>query len=152
LAEGLDALERGLADGSTGGVRSTARNGRGWVGVPKSEKLEEPSNLGALKAEIQRRWGTLDLLDILKDTALLTGFTDEFATVATREALPRDVIRRRLLLALFALGTNMGIRQMAATGGYVEDEGALRRVRASHVTRQNLCRDHAGGRCHLRGA
>lgn len=32
----------------------------------------------------------------------------------------------------------MGIRQMAATGEHGEDEGALRRVRASHITRENL--------------
>jgi hypothetical protein len=49
-------------------------------------------------------------------------------SVATRENLPRDVLRRRLLLCLLALGTNMGIRQMAATGEHEEDEGALRRV------------------------
>ncbi len=58
--------------------------------------------------------------------------------MATRENLPRDVLRRRLLLCLFALGTNMGIRQMAATGEHEEDEGALRRVHASHITRDNL--------------
>ncbi|WP_432846118.1 hypothetical protein ACQPXB_36765 [Amycolatopsis sp. CA-161197] len=31
-----------------------------------------------------RRWGTIDLLDILKNTE----FTGEFASVATRENLP----------------------------------------------------------------
>jgi len=106
--------------------------------VPKLDKLPEPANLGALKAEVARRWGTLDLLDILKDTAFLTDFTDEFVSVASREALPREILRRRLLLCLFALGTNMGMRQMAATGEHGEDEGALRRVRASHITRENL--------------
>ena len=58
--------------------------------------------------------------------------------MATREALARDTLRRRLSLCLFALGTNMGIRQMVATGEHEEDEGALRRVRASHITRENL--------------
>ncbi|GAA1260324.1 hypothetical protein GCM10009609_24110 [Pseudonocardia aurantiaca] len=53
---------------------------------------------------------------------------------------PAWVLRRRLLLCLFALGTNMGIRQMAATEEHEEDEGALRRARASHVTRDNLRR------------
>jgi Tn3 transposase DDE domain len=37
-----------------------------------------------------------------------------------------------------ALGTNMSIRQTAATGEHGEDEGALRRVRASHITWENL--------------
>ncbi|MEV0704589.1 hypothetical protein AB0I53_42650 [Saccharopolyspora sp. NPDC050389] len=69
------------------------RNGQPWISVPKLEKLPEPRNLVALKAEVQRRWGTIDLLDILKDADFLTDFTDEFTSVATREALPRAVLR-----------------------------------------------------------
>lgn len=45
--------------------------------------------------------------------------------MATREATPRDVLRRRLLLVLFALGTNMGIKRIVATGGHGESEAAL---------------------------
>jgi TnpA family transposase len=61
-------------------------------------------------------------------------------SVATRENLPKKTLQRRLLLCLFALGTNMGIRQIVATGEHAEDEAALRRVRASHITRENLRR------------
>jgi TnpA family transposase len=136
--EALDRLDGAMANGTVGGVRIITRHGQPWISVPKLDRLPEPANLGALKAEVARRWGTLDLLDILKDTAFLTDFTDEFVSVASREALPRETLRRRLLLCLFALGTNMGIRQMAATGEHGEDEGALRRVRASHITRENL--------------
>ncbi|QIZ39907.1 Tn3 family transposase [Saccharopolyspora sp. ASAGF58] len=138
--EALDRLDAAMAAGQTGGVRVVTRNGQPWTSVPKLEKLPEPANLAALKAEVQRRWGTIDLLDSLRDADFLIDFTDEFVSVATREALPKAVLRRRLLLALFALGTNMGIRQMAATGEHEEDEAALRRVRASHVTRDNLRR------------
>ena len=136
--EALDRLNGAMTNGTAGGVRIITRHGQPWIIVPKLDRVPEPANLGALKAEVARRWGTLDLLDILKDTAFLTDFTDEFVSVATREALPRERLRRRLLLCLFALGTNMGIRQMAATGEHGEDEAALRRVRASHITRENL--------------
>ena len=60
----------------------------------------------ALKDEVQRRWGTVDLLDVLKEADQRTGFTEQFQTIATRENLPPELLRRRLLLALFALGTN----------------------------------------------
>jgi hypothetical protein len=109
------------------------------------DKVPEPANLEALKAEIQRRWGTIDLLDVLKEADFLTEFTDQFASVFTREALPAGVLRRRLLLALFALGTNVGIKRIAdglatagKTAGTGDTEAALRRVRASHITRDNL--------------
>ena len=138
LSAGLDRLNTTLAQGTSGGVRIITRKGKPWVSVPKLDKLPEPVNLAALKAEVARRWGTIDLLDILKDTAFLTDFTDAFVSVATREALPKPVLHRRLLLCLFALGTNVGIRQIAATGEHGEDESALRHVRATYITRENL--------------
>jgi Tn3 transposase DDE domain len=52
--------------------------------------------------------------------------------------LDRATLNRRLLLVLFALGTNMGIRQMAVTGEHGQSEAELRHVRATYVTRENL--------------
>ncbi|MGH3194893.1 MAG: Tn3 family transposase [Streptosporangiaceae bacterium] len=135
LEDGLTRLDTALAKNTTGGTRIITRQGSPWVSVPKLGKLPEPRNLGALKAEVERRWGTIDLLDILKDTAFITG---SFASVASREVLDRATLNRRLLLVLFALGTNMGIRQMAVTGEHGVGEAELRHVRATYVTRENL--------------
>lgn len=106
--------------------------------MPPIGKLAEPENLSALKSEIQQRWGTVELLDILKETDWLVDFTDEFSSVASREIVPRDVLRRRLLLCLFALGTNMGISQIVATGDHGETEATLRRTRRMFITHENL--------------
>ena len=84
------------------------------------DALPEPVRLDQIKAEVQRRWGTLDLLDVLKDSDFLCEFTSEFASTASREVIDRDVLRRRLLLALFALGTNMGIKGVVSTGEHGE--------------------------------
>jgi hypothetical protein len=83
---------------------------------------------------VVRRWGVLDLLDVLKNADFDTGFTDEFASVAAYERIDRAVLQRRLLLALFALGTNMGIRAIVATGEHGESEAALRHVRRHFIT------------------
>lgn len=66
-------------------------------------------------------------------------FTDQLTTVASRGAIPRDTLRRRLLLVLFALGT-MGIKRIVSTGEHGETEAALRHVRRMYVTRENLWR------------
>jgi len=100
LREALTRLNTALIEGTTGGVRIITRHGSPWVSVPKLDKLPEPKNLEALKAEVQRRWGTIDLLDILKDTAFITDFTDCFTSVASREVLDRGTLSRRLLLVL----------------------------------------------------
>jgi len=136
--EAMDRLERALVEDTTGGVKIVKKNGEGWIKVSPRPKQEEPENLVAVKAEVQRRWGTIDLLDILKYAEFDTDFISEFTTVATRENLSREVLRRRLLLVLFGLGTNMGIKRVAVTGKHGESEATLRRVRHLFVNRTNM--------------
>ncbi|WP_326594250.1 Tn3 family transposase [Streptomyces sp. NBC_01294] len=138
MTNGLDRLSAALADGSAGGVKVTTRKGEPWITVPKLEPLDEPTGLAALKDEVVRRGGVLDLLDVLKNADFLTAFTDEFSSVAAYERIDRDTLQRRLLLALFGLGTNMGIRAIVATGEHGESEAALRHVRRHFITVDNL--------------
>ncbi|CDR17529.1 Tn3 family transposase [Streptomyces iranensis] len=137
LREALTRFDTALELGTTGGVDIVRRHGEPWITVAPLGKQEEPDNLVVLKAEIERRWGTIDLIDILKEAEFSTGFTGEFTSVATREAVPKAVLRRRLLLVLFALGTNMGIKRVAVTGKHGESEAVLRRVRHLFVNRTN---------------
>ena len=140
LSDALGNLDTALKEGTTGGVRITTRHSKPWISVPKLDKIQEAPNLKALKAEVERRWGTLDLLDVLKEADLLTEFTEEFASVTTRDVTDPETLRRRLLLVLFALGTNMGIKHIVATGEHGETEAALRRVRRTRINRDNLRR------------
>ena len=105
----------------------------------------EPANLKALKEEIARRWGIIDLLNLIKDADHVTGFTAEFTSVASRQVTDPETLRRRLLLVLFGLGTNMGIKRVAdgaasasGDGGTADSEAALRRVRRLFINRDNL--------------
>jgi len=141
LAGALTSLEQGIADDTTGGVRITSRRGEPWIAVPTLDALPQPQMLDALKQEVLRRWGTIDLLDLLKHADAFTEFTSEFSSVASREITDRTVLRRRLLFVLFALGTNMGIKHLvdgATDAG--ESEATLRRVRRLYVNRENLRR------------
>jgi TnpA family transposase len=140
LAAALDRFDSALGDGSAGGVAITTRRSEPWMTVPRLEALPEPVNLQRVKDEVIRRWGTLDLLDVLKDSDFLADFTTEFSSVASREVIDRDTLRRRLLLCLFALGTNMGLKAIVATGEHGESEAALRHVRRHFITRDNLRR------------
>jgi TnpA family transposase len=140
LAGALGRLNQALTDGTSGGVRITQRRGAPWITVPPMDKQPQAPTLGALHEEVQRRWGVIDLLDVLKDADFLTDFTAEFTTTASREITDRATLRRRLLLCCFALGTNMGIRRVVSTGEHGEPEAALRRVRYLYVNRDNLRR------------
>ena len=87
-------------------------------GCDRGSRRLEPRNLHRLKAAIRDRWDTV-LLDMLTETALRTGCLDAFAPVGNRsEIAATNLFQRLLLLAIYAYGTNTGIRRWppASTG------------------------------------
>lgn len=77
--------------------------------------LPEAQNLVHLKAAVTSRWPTTTLLDVLKETDLRTNFTQYFPSIGKHRILEPDTVRRRLLLSLFGLGTNTGLKRVAAS-------------------------------------
>jgi TnpA family transposase len=77
-------------------------------------KQDEPPTLRALQAEITRRWGMLRLLDVVKETELQVGFTALFQSVTAWENLDRADLQQRLLLCLYGIGTNIGLKRVCA--------------------------------------
>ncbi|MFI7642333.1 Tn3 family transposase [Nonomuraea sp. NPDC049400] len=145
----LDRLDKAMRQHATGGVKLTRKKGEAWISVPPIGKQEEPAGLKALKQEISRRWGVIDLLDVLKDVAHVTGYTAAFTSVASRTVTDAAVLQRRLLLCLYGLGTNVGIKRVAdgvaaaapadgQAGAQVDTEAALRRTRRLFINRDNL--------------
>lgn len=110
MTEALVDLDRGMPRNP--GVRLDPRR-RHPIVVSPLEARPEPTGLGTLKAEVGRRWSTTGLLDVFKEADLRVGFTDVFVTAASREATERDAVRRRLLLCLYGLGTNAGLKRLA---------------------------------------
>ena len=120
--------------------------GRGGVDQrPAHPGPARAGNLKALKEEIARRRDIIDLLNLIKDADHVTGFTAEFTSVASRQVTDPETLRRRLLLVLFGLGTNIGIKRVAdgaasasGDGGTADSEAAPRRVRRLFINRDNL--------------
>src|SRR3546814_4544489 len=75
--------------------------------------LPEPRGLASIKTEIGQRWPMTGLLDVLKEAALDTGLLEAFETSASRVALPKTALDQRLLLCLYGLGTNAGLKRIA---------------------------------------
>lgn len=53
------------------------------------------------------------LLDVLKEADLRIGFSDHFKSVADRENLDRQSLQQRLLLCLYGMGTNTGLKRVS---------------------------------------
>lgn len=110
----------------------------GRVVVSPSDPQEEPTNISALKADLMKKWPMVNLLDILKEADFLVNFTDEFKTSGVRETLDRDIIRRRLLMALFGIGTNTGLKRIAKASNGPDSYDDLRYIRRKFINKDNL--------------
>jgi TnpA family transposase len=109
MAESLATLNKGMPKNLK--VKLLDR-GKNRISITPLEEQAEPKNLSALKAEILARWPATSLLDVLKEAEFRIGFTQQFQTSASREALDRATLQRRLLLCLHGLGTNAGLKRM----------------------------------------
>lgn len=87
-------------------------NGHIKVTPLKAQAL--PPFLDTLQREINRRWSTINLIDILKEADLRIGFTKQFHSAGNRDILDGDLLQKRLLLCLYALGSNTGLKRVSA--------------------------------------
>lgn len=87
-------------------------NGHIKVTPLKAQPL--PPFLDTLQREINRRWSTINLIDILKEADFRVNFTRQFHSVGNRDILDGDLLQKRLLLCLYALGSNTGLKRVSA--------------------------------------
>ncbi len=111
MTAGLKKLDRGMPSNELVRILQRGPSGR-HISITPLEAQDEPENLELLKAEIAQRWPATNLLDVLKEAELRVGFTDEFRSAAGVEKLDRETLRRRLLLCLYGMGTNTGLRRV----------------------------------------
>jgi hypothetical protein len=81
----LAALQAALP--SAGWLRIAARPA-GAIKLTPLEAAPEPRNLRRLKGEVLARWGTVPLIDMLKEAVLRTGCLAAVTSVAGRGAIP----------------------------------------------------------------
>ena len=82
------------------------------ISITPFEPQAEPENLATLKREISQRWPGTSLLDILKETDLRADFTRFIQSGTERSHMDKAILQRRILLSLFGMGTNTGIKSM----------------------------------------
>ena len=129
----LERLDRGLPKNQA--VQISSKKG-GWIHLTPFTPLPEPALLARLKDALLERWSVINLLDMLKETDLRVGVTSEFHTSTARTHLDHATLQKRLLLCFYGLGTNAGLKRVAA-GAQGEQYKEL-----TYVRRRFLLRDH----------
>lgn len=114
------------------------RKGGKNILVSPFEAQPEPKNLVELKTEIVKRWPVTNLLDMLKEVDLRIGFTNHFQSTGMREILSRRDIQRRLLMIVFGLGTNTGLKPLANSKTSVDSYMDLIYAKRKFINKENL--------------
>lgn len=109
----------------------------GWISLTPLTAQPEPQNLRKLKGEIAKRWGVTSLLDILKEADLRINFTQHFKSPASREVLGREILQKRLLLCLYGMGTNTGLKRISQ-GDHGQSHNELIYTRRRYINQEHL--------------
>ncbi len=134
MTEALTMLDKGMPSNTKVKI---LKKKNGWISVSPLEAQPEPLNILQLKREIEGRWPLTSLLDMLKEADLRIDFTNHFKNTGVRSNLDRETLQRRLLLCLYGLGSNTGLKRMG--GGINGDlESDLRYIKKHYIHREHL--------------
>jgi hypothetical protein len=136
----LDTLDRAMPRLAPK-VHLSNKNG-GWIHLSPLEAQPEPQYLRKLKAEVGRRWGMTNLLDILKEADLRIGFTRHFKSPATRQVLDRETLQKRLLLCLYGMGDQYRHQESQSRGSWTNVSGTV-----NYTPPLSASRPVSGGHC-----
>ena len=134
MRQWLTTLNTGLPGNPKVRLRQQGKN---LIHLTPLDRQPEPLNTAALKREIGRRWSDVELIDIIKEVDLRLNFTSVFRTSGSRETLDLELLQRRLLLCLFGIGTNVGLKRIASQQPSVSFE-ELRYVKRRFVQKDAL--------------
>lgn len=109
----------------------------GHIKLSPFDAQDEPIYLSALHQEIQKRWPSLSLLDLLKETDIRTGFCKHFHTAGHHENMHPEVLRKKLLLSLYGIGSNTGLKRMSSANTEFT-ESDLRYVKRRFIYADNI--------------
>lgn len=115
-------------------VKIKKRKKKGAIRLTPFGPQPEPLNLDLLKTTIAKTWPHLQLIDILKEAAFRIGFLERFQGAGSREAIPKSALYKRLLLCLYGIGTNTGIKRVSSLNGMGEIYDDLRYVKKRYIT------------------
>jgi len=109
----------------------------GWIRLSPLKKQREPRHLRKLKQQVKRRWWMTTLLDIVKEVDLRVDFTNSFPSLTGQERLSVEEKQKRLILSLFALGTNTGLTSVSM-GNHGASYANLQYVRRRFIAKGAL--------------
>jgi TnpA family transposase len=113
------------------------RKSKAWIKVTPLKAQKEPDNIDKLKQEISERWPGISLLDVLKEVELRLDLTSTFESIASKEVMSKQELQHKILLCIFALATNTGLKRISSTVPGITYED-LKYIQRRFINQDNL--------------
>lgn len=117
-------------------VRISSQNGGRIIVTPLTAQAES-NNIGIIKKHLQEKWEGTNLIDMIKEVDIENHFTHDFISYGEKIYLKPNEISERILLTIFGLGTNVGLKHMCAGNAHVS-EHQLRHIKNYFLSPDNL--------------
>ena len=98
---------------------------------------EEPPNIIKLQDEISKEYSMIHLLDVLKECDLRVNFVSELQTIGKISNIEFNDLQKRLLLCIFALGSNTGLKGISLANADISHSD-LRYVKQRYINPANI--------------
>ena len=107
------------------------------IKVTPSDPQGEPDNIVKLQQEINNKYSSIHLIDILKECDLRINFTKTLETIGKGSNLNSSDLQKRLLLCIFGIGSNTGLKRISIANDDV-NYSDLRYIKKRHINSVNI--------------
>ncbi len=105
-------------------VRISPQNGGRIIVTPLTPQAES-KNIGIIKKHLQEKWEGTNLIDMFKEVDLENRFTHDFISYGQKTYLKPNEISERILLSIYGMGTNVGLKHMWGLGKHFTEFAGL---------------------------
>jgi TnpA family transposase len=116
---------------------SILNKNNGHIKISPSLPQKSPENITELQNDIIKRWGHINLIDAFKEVHIRIGFIRHLETVGLYSKLDIDQLVTRLLLSLYAIGSNTGLKRISIANAEA-NEAELHYVKRRHINPTNV--------------
>lgn len=135
LSKSLGDLNANISSNPLVKIKASA-TGRN-ITISPSIAQKEPSNIAELQKEIAERWQSINLIDILKEADILINFTKNLETITKSSSVADHNLRKRLLLCIYGIGSNTGLKRISIANGDV-NYSDLRYTKKRYINATNV--------------
>ena len=135
VANNLEALNTNIPDNRLVQIKKSKVGNN--IKVTPSEPQSEPDNIVKLQQEINNKYLSIHLIDILKECDLRINFTKELETIGKSSKISDSDLQKRLLLCIFGIGSNTGLKRISIANDDV-NYSDLRYVKKRHINTASI--------------